>query len=256
MEQHDEIKAWLESPEKDFESGYSLFVRFSHNRALALYLARKHDLKKLEYELQKIYERPTLKEVPVMPMPSVIRMVKAAQDNTNGITGAMDVIAKAESKVRIIKEGKVQYEDLPDELKKLYDENTASYKNMRSLHEQMKLANTDEERAAKRLMIDSFDNCIQRNWKVIDDWAVGKLKLEELNAANADQEEYKQINAARTYLSRNISKMETLKEGKFDKMKRDLRERVAYLQSKKAEISRETLVKLAKYGIIEETDLG
>ena len=72
----------------------------------------------------------------------------------------------------------------------------------------------------------------------------------------AVQEDFKLINAARTYLSRNISKMETLKDEKLDKMKLDLRERVTFLRGRKAEISRETLVKLAKYGIIDETDLG
>jgi hypothetical protein len=256
MTPHEEIKAWLDSENKQFETGYALFVRYSHNRALALYLARKQDLRKLEYELFKIHERPALKEAPVMPMAPVLRMVKAAEDKVSGITGAADVISSAEGKVRIIRDGKVQYEDLPDELKKLYDENTASYKNMRAMHEQMKMAQTDEQRAGKRLMIDSFDDCISRNWKLIDDWAAGKLELDSLNAKQTEEEQYKLINAARTYLSRNTPKMETLEGVKLDKMKLDLRERVYFLRSQKAEISRETLVKLAKYGIIEETDLG
>ena len=256
MTSQEEIKAWLDAGTKDFEAGYSLFVRFSHNRALALYLARKRDLKKLEYEIQKISERPTLKDAPVMPIGPVLKMIKTGEDKANGITDAADVIGKAEGKVRVIKDGKVQYEDLPDELKKLYDENTASYKNMRTMHEQMKLAKTDEERAGKRLMIDSFDDCISRNWKIIDDWAAGKLDLDSLNAETAVQEDFKLINAARTYLSRNISKMETLKDGKYDKMKLDLREKVNFLKSKKADISRETMVKLSRYGIIDETDLG
>jgi hypothetical protein len=256
MTPQEEIKAWLEAETKDFESGYTLFVRFSHNRALALYLARKHDLKKLEYEIQKISERPLLKDAPVMPIGPVLKVIKSAEEKTNGITAAAEVLNKSELKVRIIRDGKIQYDDLPEELKKLYDENTASYKNMRSLHEQMKLAKTDEERAGKRLMIDSFDDCISRNWKVIDDWAEGKLDLDSLKAAESVQEDFKMINAARTYLSRNISKMETLKEEKREKMKLDLRERVAYLRSKKADISHETLVKLAKYGVIDETELG
>lgn len=256
MTPHDEIKAWLEAGTKDFETGYSLFVRYSHNRALALYLARKQDSKKLEYELRKIHERPALKDAPVMPIGPVQKVIKAAAENANGITEAKEVIDNTEGKVRIIRDGKVQYEDLPDELKKLYDENTVSYKNMRALHEQMKLAKTDEQRAGKRLMIGSFDDCISRNWKVIDDWAAGKLDTDNLDAEKAVQEDFKLINAARTYLSRNISKMETLKDEKLDKMKLDLRERVTFLRGRKAEISRETLVKLAKYGIIDETDLG
>ena len=117
-----------------------------------------------------------------MPIGPVQKVIKAAAENANGITEAKEVIDNTEGKVRIIRDGKVQYEDLPGELKKLYDENTVSYKNMRALHEQMKLAKTDEERAGKRLMIGSFDDCISRNWKVIDDWAAGKLDTDNLDA--------------------------------------------------------------------------
>jgi hypothetical protein len=256
MTPHEEINNWLESETKDFEAGYVLFVRFSHNRALALYLARKHDLLKLEYELQKISERPSLKDAPVMPIGPVLKMVKSAGEKANGITDAGNVIDNTELKVRIILEGKVQYDDLPEELKKLYDENTTSYKNMRTLHEQMKLAKTDEERAEKRAIIDTLDDGISGNWKIIDDWSAGKISADDLVVATGEQEEYKQINAARTYLSRNISKMETLKDAKHEKMKLDLRTRVTYLRSKKADISLETLVKLAKHGVIDETELG
>ena len=256
MTPHEEIKDWLESETKDFEAGYVLFVRFSHNRALALYLARKHDLLKLTYELQKISDRPTLKDAPVMPISPVLKMVKSSEEKANGITDAGNVIDNAEQKIRIIKDGKVQYDDLPEELKKLYDENTASYKNMRTLHEQMKLAKTDEDRAEKRAIIDTLDDCISANWKIIDDWAAGKITADDLVTATGEQEEYKQINAARTYLSRNISKMETLKDEKHEKMKLDLRTRVTFLRSKKADISLETLVKLAKHGVIDETELG
>ena len=256
MDAHDEIKLWLEAENKDYEAGYSLFVRFSHNRALALYLARKKDLKKLQYELEKIHDRPALREAPVMPIGPVIKVIKAAAENANGITKAKEVIDNAEGKVRIIRDAKIQYEDLPDELKKLYDENTASYKNMRALHEQMKLARTDQDRAQKRSAIDSLDDTISANWKVIDDWAQGKLETDSMEAKKADEEQYKLINAARTYLSRNISKMETLKDEKLNRMKLELRDKVAFLRKQKAEISRDTLVKLAKYGIIDEADLG
>jgi len=256
MTPHEEIKYWLDSEIKDFGAGYVLFVRFSHNRALALYLARKHDLLKLTYELQKISDRPTLKDAPVMPIGPILKMVKSSEEKVNGITDAGNVIDNAEQKIRIIKDGKVQYDDLPEELKKLYDENTVSYKNMRTLHEQMKLAKTDEERAEKRAIIDTLDDGISGNWKIIDDWAAGKITADDLVAATGEQEEYKQINAARTYLSRNITKMETLKGEKHEKMKLDLRTRVTYLRLKKADISLETLVKLAKHGVIDETELG
>ena len=256
MTPHEEIKSWLEAETKDFEAGYLLFVRFSHNRALALYLARKQDLNKLIYELEKIHARPTLKDAPVMPIGPVLKAIKSAGEKANGTSDAADVIDNAEGKIHIIKDGKVQYDDLPEELKKLYDENTVSYKNMRAIHEQMKLAKTDIERSEKRQTIDAIDDVISANWKIIDDWAAGKLSDDDLTAEKGAQEEYKLINAARTYLSRNILKMDSLKDEKREKMKLDLRERVSFLRSKKVEISRETLVKLAKYAVIDETDLG
>jgi hypothetical protein len=61
LEYKKEIEAWLKSKDKDFDAGFELFVRFSHNRALAMQLARKRLLSKLEYELQKIAQRGWLK---------------------------------------------------------------------------------------------------------------------------------------------------------------------------------------------------
>ena len=53
----EEIRAWLNSEEKDFDVGYELYARYGHNRALALQMARKRPLTKLIYELEKIIAR-------------------------------------------------------------------------------------------------------------------------------------------------------------------------------------------------------
>lgn len=253
MEAIDEIKQWLEAEEKDFAAGYNLFVRFSHNRALALYLARKNDMAKLTYEIEKIAQRPVLKEMPVMPIAPIVKQIAVKSDAVTVVEASID---QTEKKIRVIKGGQVQYDELPEEFKKLYDENLVSYKNMRTLHEQMKLAKTDDERAAKRKMIDSFDDLIARNWKRIDDWAEGKLEAKEVTKQSNTADVLKKIQAARTYLSRNIDKMANLEGEAAWKLKYTLREKLSFIRDNKAEISKETLEKLAKHGIIDETDLG
>jgi hypothetical protein len=251
MTSHEEIKAWLDSEEKDFEAGYTLFVRFSHNRALALQIARKRLLTKLEYELEKIYKRKELKDSPVMPIGPVKKALAKAEDKETGVQQAGVIVEAAAGKVKIIKGGRIQYEDLPEELKKLYDENTDRYKRMRARHEQMKIAQTPDARAQRRSDIDYLDDGIAANWKVIDDWAAGKLNLDDLKKNDADKEVYKQINAARTYISREVKKVAKL-EGEKRKKKVDaIIERIMILKKHNAKINDKTLQKLIELEIMD-----
>jgi len=247
----DEIAAWLESEEKDFDAGFELFVRFGHNRAVAMFLARKRKLSKLEYELQKICERPFIKEAPVMPIKPVQQVLTVAKAKANG-THEAEVKLADQGKALAVADNTINYDDLPDEMKKLYDYNRESYKKMRALHEKMKLAETDDDRAEHRSALVYLDEKVSENWKVIDDYLTGKNQEATEQQATDAAEIAKEINAARSYLSRNVRGYAKLKGDKREKMFDNLKERVDVLKKHKAEIKKETREELFKIGLFTE----
>ena len=248
-----EIEAWLKSKNKDFDAGFELFARFSHNRALAMQLARLRRMSKLEYELQKIANREWLKESRVWPIGKVQKAASRNEEHTKVETQ----VEKTGKKLVVIDE-KINYEDLPEDLKKLYDENREKYKIMRSLHEKMKLATKDQERAELRAELVRLDNLIAGNWEKLDTWAENPEEPEEdkgkipASAGMTDPMEIgKELNACRSYLSRNVKKVAGLKGEKREKLLAKLAERVEILQKHKAEIKDATRMELAELGLID-----
>jgi hypothetical protein len=259
-----EIRAWLKS-EQDFDEGYELFVRFSHNRALALQLARIRRLSKLVYELEKIADRPFIKESPVMPIKSIIRAGKRHGEHVE----VAEMADGAEKKLVIISE-KVDYNELPENLKKLYDENTEAYKLMRAVHEKMKQAQKDGERAELRAQLIVFDDRIANNWQELDSWSTDKeayeaRRLAEIqgygnsNTGGEDLPEItdpneiaKDLNACRSFISRNLKNVAKLEGEKKEKLLKKLAERVATLQKHKADISGATKANLVELGLLDE----
>ena len=294
-----EIKAWLESEEKDFDAGYELFVRFSHNRALALQIARKRLLSKLIYELQKIALRETIKESPVMPIRAIVRAGNRNREH-------VDVENQIEStgKKLVVIDDRINYEDLPEEMKALYDQNREVYKEMRALHEKMKLLKKDEERAKVVADLISKDDLVTANWEKLDAWATAdeeeRAKQEEAERLRKAQEGQqnqqdgknktdtpatqeggstgpdkktqdasgekkanenspevqlaKDLNACRSYISRNIKKVGSLEGEAKTKLLGKLKERVDLLVLHKADIMGSTRDELIKIGLLNENN--
>ena len=255
----EEIEAWLNSEEKDFDAGFELFARFSHNRALALQLARKRRLSKLEYELQKIVSRGFIRESRVWPVNSVTK----AADRNKEHTESENQLEETGKKLLVIDE-KINYDELPEDMKKRYDENRETYKLMRAVHEKMKLATKDQERAELRAQLVTMDEKIFENWKTLDFWAAwGRLgnDLEkdteeppepECETIPEPAELAKDLNACRSYLSRNVKKVATLEGKKREELLAKLAERVQTLQKHNADIKESTRKELEKLGLLNE----
>ena len=257
IEYKKEIEAWLKSKDKDFDAGFELFVRFSHNRALAMQLARKRPLSKLEYELQKVVQRGWLKESRVWPIGPVVKAGNRNQEHTETETQ----VEKAGKKL-VVTDEKISYDDLPEDMKKLYDENRETYKLMRAVHEKMKLAKKDQERAKLRAELVAMDDKIAGNWEVLDKWVEnpsGEDKGEVPASAGMTEKERepvpdpaqlgKDLNACRSYISRNVKKVATLEEKKREALMAKLAERVQTLQKHHAEVKEETRKELEKLGL-------
>lgn len=245
-----EIKTWMESG-RDFNAGYLLFVRFSHNKGMALQFVRKGAAlqSKLEYELQKILERNLIIDRPVLPIGPIVK----AQANAENVTDTDVRIQNQDKKFKLVG-GKINPAELPDPVRILFDENSEKHKLMRSVHEQMKLAKKDVERAKLRKELITLDDRVSENWKVIDAFIEnGTLpEVKELKAADPGTEMYKQINAARSYVSRGLNGLDKKTGKKRDETIAEIKKRFDFLVANKAEVKKETLEALQKLGITNE----
>jgi hypothetical protein len=231
----EEIKAWLSSSEKNIDAGIALFQKYSRNRALFLYLSRKRDERKLIYELEKLSKFTNLK--PVTQPRSVRNKIQTPQPP-----------APDTEDHKIINPRRVNREDLPDQLKVIYDGVAEAYKFQRVVHEKMKLATTDEDRAALRADLIKLDDDIAAGWDAIDNG----LMAPEPKAPEAPEPEkqytvqdIKAINSARTYISRSIKKFNP-------KQKDKLLERINLMISLEAAVSIDTRNKLIELNVIDQ----
>jgi hypothetical protein len=300
MTLYDKIKAYLEAKDKNFDEGLDYFLKASNHRSLMLYLQRKRNPEKLEYELNKLLknlparlQKITLPDV-IMPINSNDKGGDSGQDgaNNNGAdsednkgsdssenTGSETQDesgstlqdqpvepAKGDHQEnddhKIIEFRKVNPEDLPEEMRPLYDEIAQKHKEMRSIHEKMKLAQSDEARAEFRQQLVECDDFVSSGWKQIDDFMLLKLqpendeaKKEEIPAGEqkeAASDIAKDISAARTYLSRNIVEFKKAEEKDKPKLKKKIEKRVNILIVNKASVSKKTRKALVEMAIISK----
>ncbi|MBL7971287.1 MAG: hypothetical protein JNL03_07185 [Prolixibacteraceae bacterium] len=150
--------------------------------------------------------------------------------------------------------GKINPAELPDPVRILFDENSEKHKLMRSVHEQMKLTKKDIERAKLRKELIALDDRVSANWKVIDAFIEnGTLpEVKETKAADPGTEMYKQINAARSYVSRGLNGLDKKTGKKRDETIAEIKNRFDFLVANKAEVKKETLEALQKLGITNE----
>jgi len=185
-----EIQQWL-AGERNYEQGVALANRYLRNQSLLRYFSRHYDPKKLVYQLNKIKGlrdlQVTQKQRYVVPMP-------------------YDQAAVEKERKLIVFDDHIHVDDLPDHLKPLYLQNRELYKLMRALHEKMKLAKTDEERAKFRKSIEEYDEVIAENWKTLDAWD-GTVDTPSADPVELTEEEKeKQLAAARKFVSVNVKK--------------------------------------------------
>lgn len=176
-----EIKNWLEGDARDYTEGLNIFVGHSKNRSVVNYLLRKRDAKKLAYEMSKLAGDVLSTSVAQKSEKKVITEKSNVITSANNvITLQSNVITSANKDVpappscgrlKITADGKIRAEDLPEILRGYYYANVEDIKLARQLHEKMKSATSDGERAELRLKLCDADETIAFRWKAIDLWA-------------------------------------------------------------------------------------
>lgn len=184
----DEIRQWLNEANPDFNQGFALFCKYSRNQSLMKYIGRKGQMQMLVYEMEKLAALPKL-------APNPFFYANIAQFGV--VAPAQPQTAVNEERVVVIDDRKVNREDLPEEMREIYDKIVEDYKLQRSLHEKLKQANSDVGRADFRKKIISLNGEIKRGWAIID----GKIPL-----VNTDKGISAQVNSARAYISKMLKK--------------------------------------------------
>ncbi len=148
-------------------------------------------------------------------------------------------------KLKVIRDGKqIEYENLPEEIKTLWNENRDAYKETRALHEKLKLMEnaTPEDRQPLTERIASLDERIRTNWQTIDSWQPGQ-EPEKPEQTTID---HKRINSNRKYISTNLKK---LAESKDEKLQAKIQERVDELKAAGEKLTEKTIEEMKQLGI-------
>lgn len=252
MDEMKKLQEWFQK--KDYETGLILLAKYSKNRNLLQNLHRKRYPAKLEHELKKFIKvhhdvesigikiiQPKIDPAPKIP-PEEIKKTVSVENSK--IEKPPD-----KSKLKILEnDRKVIYDELPAELQRLWEQNRDAYKEIRSLHEKLKLMEkaSPDTRQPLTVRIAELDDMIRRNWEAIDRWVPGQntevIKIKEVN--------HKRINANRKYISINIKK---LSDPANDKVYREtlkkVQARVDELLAAGEEISEKKAEELRKLGV-------
>lgn len=239
MTPQEEIKSWLDDDGKVFQHGFDLFVKYSRNRSLMLYLSRKHNMEKLVYELGKLLSFSLAEHQVKITAPIANKMSETAK----------------EEKVESFKYNEFKHlvrKALSKDHKVVYDQIALAYKTQRTYHEKMKLATTDEARAELRAKVIEADDIISKGWKGLDAFKASKEKVPAKATAATVFEMSKEVNACRSYLSRGISELPKLNEKKAASRIAEMKVRVEKMISLNAPVKNETREALINLNIIDE----
>lgn len=128
---------------------------------------------------------------------------------------------------------------------------------MRSWHEKMKLAKTDVDRAICRETVMLLDDEIHSNWLRFDELKNERPGMEETEVnpggeLNNAIDVVKAVSNARSYLSKNISKLEGFsgKNSDLKKLKDKILERYFTIIDNAQVVDIDTIEKLKKHGVI------
>lgn len=251
----DEIKKWLVDENGTFEEGYALLMARSRNRHILQYLGRKRDMPKLRYELGKFVSGSESEELENKEPEKRKELAPV-----KSVAPELEPLQKPYERLKIINDGAIMYRDLPDVLKPVYESTFEIYRQMRSAHEALKIAPTDEARQEIRTTLLNLDEQRKTAWTAIDMWAsTGQFpewieSWEDQNKKeieNADSD-YKTVAAARVAVTRYIGELKA--EPEMDPAKRaelieKARHAVSVVTSAGGKFDK-LLEPLRKYGII------
>lgn len=181
-----EIQTYLSSAKPDFDSGFALLCKYGRNRTVVDWVARRHDMPKLIYELRKLASATVSTTAPPPPeahlasvpkvAPSVPKMAPSVPKEPSSVPDDVRRLT-----FRTFDDRRNRRSDLPPHLQEVFDRNAQDYKIRRAFHEKMKMAVTDKDRAIFRAKVLETHERIREGWAQIDDYwtAAAEQKTKE-----------------------------------------------------------------------------
>lgn len=152
-------------------------------------------------------------------------------------------------KLEVVRDGrKVKFEDLSPEMQARWTQNKDAYKEIRSLHEKLKLMEkaTPEDRAPLTARICKLDDMIRDNWVEIDAYSPASKE----SAAAALVIDHKRIGANRKFISTNLKKLPEQQDPvKAAIVVAELQKRYNELKAAGETVAPETIEELTKAGV-------
>ncbi len=151
-------------------------------------------------------------------------------------------------KLKIARDGKeISFNELSGEMKARWEQNRDSYKEIRVLHEKLKLMEnaTPEDRQPLTERIAKLDDLIRDNWKEIDAFVPPVPSAETAPAID-----HKRMQANRKYISTNLKKLAEITDTvKKAKIVSELQLRFNEIKTAGETFAQDTLDELAKVGV-------
>lgn len=234
-----EISDYLKSAEPDYYVGLALFCKYSRNDWLKNWLSRREDRPKLVYELQKLSEAAPSKNPNVQADVARYAQKPAPAPEPEPVPEPVQEQKKVQV-FRTFDDRRTRRSDLPEELQAVYDSISEDYKLRRGLHEKMKSAGTNNDRASFRARLLETDARIKAGWAKID--AFLTREAEEKVSGDSFQE-----STCRAYISKALKRPVN-----SPAQVATCKARVKALLSHGCTISQETLSNLQKKGLYEK----
>lgn len=172
MELTPKIKAWLDADPstRSLEEGAMILFRVTKNRILYDNIIRRNNVRALEYHMNKIWmqrqQRVTREQVAGM------------MDQVDRITKSCGIVPSAK-KSEWQRGKRADHDQLPEEIRRLYEENLDIMRRMRECHTHLRLINPsnsscpDSDRYPWAKQIIEYDRMYRDNWNRYDHYVMG-----------------------------------------------------------------------------------
>jgi len=234
------INEWFEN--KDYAEGLAFLAMNSKNRTLVNALSRKQMPEKLEHELKKLLPMHHVQTV------KYVETVKHVESHSDQVIDQMNATPMNE-RLKIVRNDRtIAFDELPREMQARWTQNRDAYKEIRSLHEKLKLMDKADakDRAPLCGRIAQLDDKIRENWESIDRWDPS-AKSEEKELEKID---HKRLQSNRKFISTNLRKLPAQKdEVKVAKVVSELQIRYNEIIKSGEAVSADTINELSKTGV-------
>lgn len=261
----EQIKAYLDAKPEDRNilHGAEMVLKLNRNKILYQNIVMKPQkfADKVVYELNKFYamrmEQKTLEDV--------------IQMDATIIPSAADIISKHESTAEemvissdndkpqtgtVANGRRADHDELPDDIKALWDKNGDIYFKIKETFEELKKMNAAPacDRFERLNILSELDKSYRSNFAAYDSFKTDEQNFNEVPAGDTDPADIvKKVNAARTYLSKNKSKLAELKDSDPDgyaKLLAKVQEKYDYLVHSNNNVEQSQTDELAALGVV------